>query len=232
MQRLIRFGMQRACSGGAALAPIHRSLPHARCGASVLARACSGAAPAPPQADGRTIQPAPPQAEARTLVFEGPKAGILRTLKTCSVANLFLSLLSSPVAVLVSETGTPSTRALMMGIVVLFSVTTTAGLHIATKPYVLAIHRISNGRGAAGDNIPKLETSAEDIRLSIATVTFFGGSSARELDLAALGPASSFMIFANMSAAGIPYYVDPLGTVLDESTMAAVRTAADAPEPR
>lgn len=135
-------------------------------------------------------------------------------LKACSVANLCFSVLSSPVAVLLSTTGSPSTRLMMMGTVVAFSVSTTAMLHLATKPYVVSIHSVAPGR------------------VAIATVGFFGHAHSSQYDLASLGPAGSSMLFANLAADGQPLYVDPLGEVHDAGVMAVVRKASQAAEPR
>jgi hypothetical protein len=148
-------------------------------------------------------------APERQLAFEGPKGRLLQVLKTCSVVNLCASALSSPAAVLLSTTGTPTTRLLMMGTVVAFSVSTTAMLHVATKPYVLSIHKVG------------------PTRIAIETVSFLGGRSAREHELAALGPAGESMLFANLSADGHSYYLDPLGVDSDEAVMRQVREAAE-----
>lgn len=191
-----QLGTSAAVATAAALLGRH---PSARLGCGG-ARGCSNAA-AP-------IAPA----DMPQLVFQGPKAGILRVLKACSVANLCLCALSSPAAVLLSTTGTPTTRLLMMGTVVAFSVSTTAMLHVATKPYVVSIRSVSPSR------------------LEIATVGFLGRPRAREYALASLGPASSSMLFANLAAGGHPLYVDPLGEVRDERLMEPVRAAMRAPE--
>ncbi|KAG8468857.1 hypothetical protein KFE25_007375 [Diacronema lutheri] len=182
------------------LGGVCRAAPHARPGAP--RHLSARAAPATAQA---ADPPAAPQP-----VFDGPKAGILRLLKACSVANLAFSVVSSPAAVVLSTAGTPTTRLLMMGTVVAFSVSTTALLHLATKPYVVSIHRVAPSR------------------VSVATVGFFGHARAREYELAALGPAGSAMLFANMAAAdGTSFYVDPVGEVRDEATMALVRKAME-----
>jgi hypothetical protein len=181
---------------------------------------CSGAPPPPTAAPSAAA--APPNADARA--FEGPKATLLQVLKACSAANLALSLLSAPAAVLLSTAGTPTTRLMLMSTVVVFSVSTTAMLHYATKSYVLALHKAGEGR------------------VRVETVTFWGGRSSRVHHLDALGPAGDSALFANLAARETArtagggggggggsrgYYLDPVGQVLDEATMRAVYARAE-----
>lgn len=155
--------------------------------------------------DSTVTEPAQPK-----LVFEGPKAQILRILKGCSVANLVFSLASAPAVVLLSTSGTPTSRALLIATVVGFSVTTTAMLHVASKPYVTSIHALP------------------DARVRISTVSFLASIASHDVSLAELGPAGSLRLFGNMRLAdGRSLYVDPVGIVHDEVAMREIWARCD-----
>mmetsp|Transcript_21918 Transcript_21918/g.56397 ORF Transcript_21918/g.56397 Transcript_21918/m.56397 type:complete len:207 (-) Transcript_21918:215-835(-) len=161
------------------------------------------AAASPPNVVGSA--PKPPA----KLIFEGPKASILQILKGCSIANLAFSLASAPAVVLLSTSGSPTSRALLIATVVTFSVSTTAMLHVASKPYVTAIHALPESR------------------VRISTVSFLARISSQDVALAELGPAGSLRLFANMTVSGRSLYVDPVGVTHDEEAMRKIWARCD-----